>query len=173
MHQCISTEYKFRISSVPNRIMRWLFTAPLPILWLVLTDSGLTGTRYFAPRCTWPGEPVWAAKYSGFYYNISNSVFFYSVSVINILYGPSESEERLNTMSILTFEDCSSGAGWLMLQWFRLRNGINFIRHVAHWHVIQRHVPANYIAVTTKMTEEIFVSTFIIGKRTGELKILG
>ena len=116
---------------------------------------------------------VWAAKYSGFYYNISNSVFFYSVSVINILYGPSESEERLNTMSILTFEDCSSGAGWLMLQWFRLRNGINFIRHVAHWHVIQRHVPANYIAVTTKMTEEIFVSTFIIGKRTGELKISG
>ena len=28
---------------------------------------------------------VWAGKYSGFYYNISNSVFFYSVSVINIL----------------------------------------------------------------------------------------
>ena len=116
---------------------------------------------------------VWAAKYSGFYYNISNSVFFYSVSVINILYGPSGSEERLNTMSILTFEDCSSGAGWLMLQWFRLRNGINFIRHVALWHVIQRHVPANYKAVTTQMTEEIFVSTFIIGKRTGELKISG
>ena len=114
-------------------------------------------------------EAVWAierAKYSGFYYNISNSVFFYSVSVINILYRLSGSEERLNTMSILTFEDCSSGSGRLMLQWFRLRNGINFIRHVAHWHVIQRHVPANYKAVTTQMTEEIFVSTFIIGKRT-------
>mgnify|MGYP001181910298 CR=1 FL=1 len=27
-------------------------------------------------------------------------------------------------------------------------------------------MPANYKAVTTQMTEEIFVSTFIIGKRT-------
>ena len=51
-----STEYKFRISSVPNKIMRWLFTALIPILRLVLTDSGLTETRYFAPSCTWPGE---------------------------------------------------------------------------------------------------------------------
>ena len=32
--------------------------------------------------------------------------------------------------------------------------------------MIQRHVPPNYKAVTTQMTEEIFVSTFIIGKRT-------
>ena len=52
----ISTECKFRISSVPNKIMRWLFTALIPILRLVLTDSGLTETRYFAPSCTWPGE---------------------------------------------------------------------------------------------------------------------
>ena len=37
--------------------------------------------------------------------------------------------------------------------------------------MIQRHVPANYKAVTTQMTEEIFVSTFIIGKRTGGNKI--
>ena len=32
-------------------------------------------------------------------------------------------------------------------------------------------MPANYKAVTTQMTEEIFVSTFIIGKRTGENNI--
>ena len=129
----------------------------------------------FCTELAAPDRAVWASergKYSGFYYNISNSVFFYSVRVINILYGPSEPGRELNTMSILTFEDCSSRHEALspMLQWF-LCNGINFIWHVAHWHVIQRHVPANYKAVTTQMTEEIFVSTFIIGKRIGGNKI--
>ena len=65
----------------------------------------------FCTELAAPDRAVWASergKYSGFYYNISNSVFFYSVGVINILYGPSEPERELNTMSILTFEDCSS-----------------------------------------------------------------
>ena len=153
----------------------------LLLLWLHIVASvdrfRIDRNSIFCTELAAPDRAVWArserGKYSGFYYNISNSVFFYSVRVINILYGPSEPGRELNTMSILTFEDCSSRHEALgpMLQWF-LCNWINFIWHVAHWHVIQGHVPANYKAVTTQMTEEIFVSTFIIGKRTLGGKII-
>ena len=145
--------------------MRCLFAALAPYCgwwWQIQDWQKLDILHRAAPD---RAEAVWAierAKYSGFYYNISNCVFFYSVRVINILYGPSEGSIQCQYWLLRIAAHVTVR---LMLQWF-LCNGINFIWHVAHWHVIQRHVPPNYKAVTTQMTEEIFVSTFIIGKRT-------